>query len=138
MIWGGTPAKIIRAAEENRITIIASEEILRELSRTLAYPRLREIYKGADISREQLIEAVLRVVTLVEVRTRVKMIQDDPADNKFLECALDGKADFVVSGDEHLLREKHYRRIRIVSAGQFLKLLEDNKGRSTSEGNPEL
>ena len=136
MIWGGTPAKIIRAAEENRIAIIASEEILQEISRTLAYPRLREICEGADISREQLMEAVLRVATLVEVSTRVKMIQDDPADSKFLECALDGKADFVVSRDEHLLREKRCRRIRIVSAGQFLKLPEDGKGRSTSEGNP--
>jgi len=66
------------------------------------------------------------------------MIQDDPADNKFLECALGGRAGFVVGGDEHLLREKRYRRMWIVSAGQFLKLLEDGKGRPTSEGKPGL
>jgi len=138
MIWGGMPARIIKTAEENKIAIITSEEILQEISRTLAYPRLREIYEGTGVSREQLIEAILRVATLVEVKTRVRIIQDDLTDDKFLGCALDGKADFVVSGDEHLLRKEHHQGIHIVSARQFLKLLEENKGQSVSEGNPNL
>ena len=124
MIWGGSPASIIKAAEDNRIGIVVSEEIVQEISRTLAYPRLREVYECVNVKREELIEAVLRIATIVEVKTRVNVIYGDQADNKFLECALDGDADYVVSGDEHLLRIEHYRGIRGLSARQFLKLLE--------------
>jgi predicted nucleic acid-binding protein len=44
----------------------------------------------------------------------------DPTDNIFLECALDGSADFIISGDRHLLDIKVYRGIEIVKAGEFL------------------
>ena len=115
IILGGLPARIIKAAEDNRILIIISEDIIREINRTLAYPGLREIYEAANISREELIEVIIRVGQLVKTRTKVNIVNEDPADNKFLECALDGDADHVVSGDDHLLRIKHCRRIGILS-----------------------
>jgi len=124
MIWGGVPASIIRAAEDNRILIVISKEIVQEISRTLAYPRLREIYEGAGISRAELMEIVLRIGKIVEVKTKVNVVQEDPADDKFLACALDGDADYVISGDEHLLRIDDYRGIRILSVRQFIRLLE--------------
>ena len=65
----------------------------------------------------------MRIGKIVEVKTNINATQEDPADNKFLECALDGDADYVVSGDEHL-RIDNYQRIRILSVRQFLKLLE--------------
>jgi len=126
MIWGGSPANIIKAAEEGRISIIASEQIVREINQTLAYPRLREIYEGAGIGRDELIEAVLRVAKMVEVTKKIELIQEDPADNKFLECALDGKADYIVSGDSHLLRIGQYQRIQILTVRQFTKLMEES------------
>jgi len=126
MIWGGSPANIIKAAEEGRISIIASEQIVREMNQTLAYPRLREIYEGAGIGRDELIEAVLRVAKMVEVTKKIELIQEDPADNKFLECALDGKADYIVSGDSHLLRIGQYQRIQIHTVRQFTKLMEES------------
>ena len=126
MIWGGSPANIIKAAEDERISIIASEQIVREINQTLAYPRLREIYEGAGIGRDELIEAVLRVAKMVEVTKKIELIQEDPADNKFLECALDGKADYIVSGDSHLLRIGQYQRIQILTVRQFTKLMEES------------
>jgi putative PIN family toxin of toxin-antitoxin system len=126
MIWGGSPANIIKAAEKGRISIIASEQIVREINQTLAYPRLREIYEGAGIGRDELIEAVLRVAKMVEVTKKIELIQEDPADNKFLECALDGKADYIVSGDSHLLRIGQYQRIQIHTVRQFTKLMKES------------
>jgi hypothetical protein len=122
MIWGGSPASIIGSAEADRIRIVVSEEIVREISRILAYPRLREIYEGAGITREELMEAVLRIGKMVEVKTRINLVTEDPDDNKFLECAIDGHADYIVSGDEHLLKIKVYKGIRILSVKQFLEL----------------
>jgi len=131
MIWGGLPAEIVEAGEDSRISIILSEEIVGEIARTLAYPRLREIYEGAGVSREGLVETVLRIGQLVEVTSKVNVIQEDPADDKFLECALDGHADYVVSGDDHLLKIEHYQRLRILSVRQFLKLLEESEDASS-------
>jgi putative PIN family toxin of toxin-antitoxin system len=123
MIWGGPPAKVINAAEDSRVCIIMSEAIIEEINQTLAYPRLKRVYEDAGISRQELIEAVLRIGRLVEVKTKVNVVHEDVADNKFLECAFDGKADFLVSGDEHLLKMERYKKIRILSVRQFLRLL---------------
>jgi putative PIN family toxin of toxin-antitoxin system len=125
MIWGGPPAEVISAAENKRICIIMSEDIIEEISQTLAYPRLRRIYEDAGVNRQELIEAVLRVSRLVEVKTKVNIVHEDPADNKFLECAFDGKVDFLVTGDEHLLRIEHYKRTRILTVREFLRILEN-------------
>jgi len=127
MIWGGPPASIIKAAEDDRILITVSEEIVEEISQTLSYHRFRAIYEESGISREELVGTVLRIGKTVEVETKLNVIREDPSDNKFLECAVDGDADYVVSGDEHLLRMEYYQKIRILSVRQFLKLLEEQK-----------
>jgi predicted nucleic acid-binding protein len=64
---------------------------------------------------------------MVEVKTKINMVLKDPSDDKFLECALDGKADFIVTGDEHLLRVGQHKRTRILSVRQFLRMLENSK-----------
>jgi len=125
MIWGGLPAEVISAAEDSRVCIITSEAIIEEINQTLAYPRLRRVYEDAGVNRQELIEAALRIGKLVEVKTKVNVVHEDPADNKFLECAFDGKADFLVTGDEHLLRIGHYKATRIVSVRQFLRILKE-------------
>ncbi|MBF0404378.1 PIN domain-containing protein [Candidatus Magnetominusculus xianensis] len=53
----------------------------------------------------------------------VKCINADPDDDKFLSCAIEGEADYVVSGDEHLLSIKHYKGIQIVNSAAFVKIL---------------
>jgi len=128
MIRGGLPAEVIAAAENKRIHIITSEEIIKEISQTLAYPKLKRIYEKAGVARRELVEAALRVSRLVEVTTKVYVVHEDVADNKFLECAFDSEADFLVTGDEHLLKIGCYGKTRVVSAKQFLQTLKEQKG----------
>ena len=56
----------------------------------------------------------------VETKSKISVVIADPTDNIFLECALDGDADFIISGDRHLLDIKVYKDIEIVRAGEFL------------------
>ena len=51
MIWGGSPAEIVKSAERGEVHVIASVEIVGEISDTLAYPRLERLYSGAGVSR---------------------------------------------------------------------------------------
>jgi putative PIN family toxin of toxin-antitoxin system len=124
MIWGGSPARIVKAAEEDRVCIIISEDIVGEINRTLAYHRLKRVYENAGISRQNLVTAIFQISKLVEVKTKINVVHKDSADDKFIECAVDGKADFIVSGDDHLLKIGSYKRTRIVSVKEFLKILE--------------
>jgi len=123
MIWGGSPARIVKAAEEGRISIAISEEILEEISRVLAYKRLREIYEGAGVSREEFLEIMLRVGKIHKVKTGLEIVKEDASDNKFIECAVESGSKYIVSGDEHLLKMRRYQKIKIVSVGEFIKIL---------------
>ena len=57
----------------------------------------------------------------VRVSRRIHVVKDDPDDDKFIECAVECGAEFIVSGDKHLLKKKKYKRIDIVNAATFLK-----------------
>lgn len=79
------------------------------------------------LSREEL-EAIFYQVkengVWVDVHSRFDVISRDPADNKVLECAVDGRADWIVSGDRHLLALKTFRGIRTGLPAEFLRTIE--------------
>jgi len=64
----------------------------------------------------------------VNVNSRVEIINIDPADNKFLELAEDGQADFILSGDKHLLDLKSNESFRIIPVAEFLRGFSANSG----------
>ncbi len=75
--------------------------------------------------REHMAEAVQHIATVAEVvrpRRRLTVLTDDP-DNRILECARAARADFVVTGDKHLLRLGRFGAARIVTLADFLDLL---------------
>ncbi|MCG2722043.1 MAG: putative toxin-antitoxin system toxin component, PIN family, partial [Thermodesulfovibrionales bacterium] len=57
------------------------------------------------------------------VSLHIEAVPEDPEDNKFIECALTCKADYIVSGDRHLLNLKEYAGIKILKASEFLAIL---------------
>ena len=62
---------------------------------------------------------------VVEPQVRLEVVERNATDNKFLECALAGEADFIVSGDRHLLSLQEYEGIRILKISQFVRELEN-------------
>lgn len=65
--------------------------------------------------------------TFVTVETEINEIKKDPTDDMFLELAVDGGADYIVSGDPHLLNLESYYRIKIVEPRAFLKILNSRQ-----------
>ncbi|MEK7161165.1 MAG: putative toxin-antitoxin system toxin component, PIN family [Patescibacteria group bacterium] len=68
----------------------------------------------------------MKIVSLVKIfasTNRVNIIKTDPSDNIFLDCALASGADFIVSGDNHLLELRQYKNITILAPAIFLKLI---------------
>lgn len=124
LIWGGRPAEIIKAAEDARIKIFASEEIVGEISQVLNYLKLKKVYQAAGLRHEELVEATLRIVKFIEATERVAVIVEHPADDRYLECALAAGADYIISGDKHLLKIASYRKTRILSSSELLEILK--------------
>lgn len=124
LLWGGKPAALIKAAEESKVSVFASESIVGEISHVLTYPKLARIYQAEGLRFEELIAAVLKVVKFVEVDKKVDVVAEHPADDKFVECALTAGAEYVVSGDKHLLNLGNYRKIRVVSVREFLQVIQ--------------
>ena len=57
----------------------------------------------------------------IRISRRIHAVRDDPDDDKFIECAVECSAGFIISGDKHLLKMKKYKGIAIVNAATFLK-----------------
>jgi predicted nucleic acid-binding protein len=77
------------------------------------------------LSGEEAAQVLLDFSTFtapVKVSRRITVIDDDPDDDKFIECAVASRAGFIVSGDKHLLKLKEYKGIKIMKAADFLSL----------------
>ena len=123
MLWGGKPAEILKAAENHKVIILLSEEIVGEISQVLTYPKLKKIYQAEGLSHEELIEAVLKAGQFVQVTKKVSVVREHPADDKYIECGLAANADYIVSGDRHLLKVVNYGKMRLLSVSEFLQTI---------------
>lgn len=105
--------------EKGAFLWLISQEILEEYA-TVA---LRPLFKLSTEEAESLLYQIKERATWVDVQSHFTVITADPSDNKFLACAVDGHADWIVTGDRHLLALKKFRAIRIGKPAQFLQEL---------------
>ena len=114
---------IYRLALRGEIELYTSVDLISELSRVLEYPK----FGFEKLQKEVFLKNLRRVATiLVKPGLRIDVIKEDSPDNKFLECAVEAKADYLISGDNrHLLPLNNFQGIRIVSPSQFLKLYQE-------------
>jgi putative PIN family toxin of toxin-antitoxin system len=115
--FGGTPARLVRAAILGEIDLVTSPALLAEVARILA-DKL-----GFDSTHvEEVVRQIGRIAIVVRPTERLAVLSDEP-DNRVLECALAGDADIIVSGDRHLLKLREYEGIRVLSATDALASL---------------
>ena len=103
---------------QGRLTLLVTERILDEY-RTILSQKWLKPDRVSELSRDMTEFAVV-----VDPKERVHEIKEDPSDNRFLECAAEGEADYIISSDQHLLALQRFRRTEIVRPTQFLKHVE--------------
>jgi uncharacterized protein len=101
-----------------------SLEIMKEVARVLQYPKIKQRLLADDETIRRFFRLVFRKVVIARDTFQTDKIVSDPTDNKFLACALETKADYIVSGDDHLLSLKHFQIIQIVDAVTFIKKVD--------------
>lgn len=116
IFFTGPPYEILKAWQDNRIRIVASPAILEEYQRVAE--TLSSQYSGIDIG--EIIDLLIAHAELIMPERLKGSVCEDPHDDKFLECAINGKAKFIISGDKHLLRVSSYQGIKILTPRQFM------------------
>jgi len=109
-------------SSHRQFKLYTSNEILKETVRVLASDKFQ-------FTREEIADAVAAIIEaadVVEPKTKLSVVSDEP-DNRILECAVKAKAEYIVSGDSHLLDLKEYKGIHILKPAQFLTLLEKER-----------
>ena len=101
--------------------LVTSIEIIKEISLVLNYPRIKEHFKPTEDNIRRFYRLIFRKAIISKDIYQTDKIVDDPTDNKFLACALEKKADYIVSRDHHLRNLKHYHGIQIVDATTFIE-----------------
>ena len=109
--------------ERSSFELVVSPAILAEVRRSLSYPKVRRYIKASEEDLDLWVVSVELIAQPVEGNLRIHAVTADPDDNKYIEAAVEGLAQFVVSGDKHLLSLKSYENIRIVTPRVFLDLL---------------
>jgi uncharacterized protein len=90
------------------------------VSRVLSYPRIKARFNPKEENVRRFFRLIFRKAIISKDVYQTDRIVDDPTDNKFLACALEKKADYIVSRDPHLRNLKHYRGIQIIDATTFI------------------
>lgn len=118
IFWGGNPRKIIDLGRAEKILIFTSIEIEDEIAGKL---RAKFNLKESEINNVLLDFSIFTIP--IKITEHIEAVPDDTDDNKFIECAVMCNANYIVSGDNHLLKLKEYTGIKILKASEFLKLL---------------
>ena len=119
----GAPAHILAALTRGEYRLLVSEAILAEYEKVLKYRHisLRHGHSTREVSA--IINGLRASGTMVQTKQPISAVTEDPDDNKFLECAVAGEADYIVSGDAHLLALRQYEGTQILSSTVFLAFL---------------
>jgi putative PIN family toxin of toxin-antitoxin system len=119
---GGALVLILELWDEGKFTVVVTSDILGEYFEVLNRPKFR--LKQETIDR--ITRYLYQFSEFVVPEERIQFVEADPKDDKFLEAAVAGKVDFIVSGDTHLLGLKEFRSIPIISGREFIDWLEAN------------
>ena len=119
-----TPRQVILAAKENQFTLITSFEINEEILSVLHRPHIYEKYHLSEETIDDICTLLYEGAAIVEGYYKIRIIPSDPKDDKFIAAALEGNAQYIVTGDKHLLALGEYSNIKIITAKEFIEILK--------------
>jgi uncharacterized protein len=122
---GSNPARIIDLIREDALTLLISKPIMEELQRVLSYPKVQHIHGRSVKGIEQFLGRLQKIAVMTPAVLFIEAVLEDPTDDKYLVCAVEGRADYIVSGDRHLQELTSFEGIPVVDPAGFLMLVAD-------------
>ncbi len=119
LVYGGNPRKVLEAVISGTIQMSVSEALIQEVQEVLRRPQF-------GLSLQFVHNAVAELSSLAEWVAPTKhhrLVEEDPSDNLVLDCAVAAEADYLVTGDSHLLRLQKCGEVRIVTPQEHVEVL---------------
>lgn len=120
LFWGGAPRSVLDAARDGKVTLFTSYLLLSELEEVLSRPKFADRLAAANTSPRELVLGYASLAQIVVPVELEPVIIDDPDDDAVIACALAVNAEFIISGDHHLLGLKRYNEIEVTNAAEFM------------------
>ena len=121
ILFGGNPGQILEKAIRGEIRLCLSEPILEELRGILQ----RSKFDYCPEMIQLILTELTGIADFVNPSETINVVLEDPEDNRILECAVEGKANYVVTGDSHLLKLRRHLNIEVLNAAAFLEKTEE-------------
>ena len=120
LLFGGNPREILQRVIRGEVVLCLSESIMSKLGGVLQRPKFGFSHTVVN----QIVTELGSISELVLPTQKIQEIEADETDNRILECAVEARADYIISGDVHLLELEKFGSIQVVNPQQFLELLD--------------
>lgn len=125
MLRGGNPKAVLDAVGQGRVALITTSSIMEELREVLLRPKFKPHFETQDLDIEKTLLDYEKLARHVSPTTSEVALLRDDKDLRFLECAVGGGANYLVSGDKDLTTLERYKEVMIVTPAQFLAFLNE-------------
>jgi uncharacterized protein len=125
----GVAKKLRNLIAADAFTMVTSKAILKELYEVLHYPHIVKRFKASEEYIDEFIGMIIEHAVTTKGLYSIDGITEDPKDDMFIACALEGKTDYIVSRDPHLRNIKHFHGIQIIDASTFINKIDTYSGR---------
>ena len=119
-MYSGNEREIIRKISLGEVINFTSKELLLEFASVIK----RKKFKLNKDEQRRILKFLIEISEIVEPTKTINIIKEDPADNRVIEVALESRSRYIISGDKHLLNLRKYKNIKILSAREFIDILE--------------
>lgn len=119
--WSGRERRLLLLGTLDEYELVISDKILKELVGVLQREKFSEIDSKKIF---HFIDLLTRVCTVVIPEEHHEVIEEDPDDNIVLDCAVEAGAEYIVSGDHHLLDLDEFKSVKIVESTRFEEIIE--------------
>ena len=117
IIFGGNCRHILDLMIKKKIRVIISPAILLEISQ-----KLKQKFKWSQNQIFTVIKTLIKSTKVIQPKIKIRAVKMDKSDDKIIEAAVAGRTNYIVSGDQHLLKIKQYQKIKIVTPTEFLSI----------------
>ena len=118
--WGGNPRLVLERVISGKDELFITNEILDEIESVLGRPKFHTDKEKVSY----FINAIEEIGNKIVPQRRVNNGSRDKADNKYIECGISADIDYIISGDIHLLELNQYENIKIVTAKDYLEIVD--------------
>lgn len=117
------PFQIYQLIKSGNFLLITSSTILEELEDVITREEIVKLHQRTSGQIKEILEEIIETSYIIPGLVNVEVVKEDPDDDKFIAAAIEGRADYIITGDKPLLNIKEYHGIKIISPREFVKSL---------------